>query len=1388
MAYRTQLLCMIAVMTVDIGQRIQEERRRHGWDQAELARRLGGEVRQQTVSRWENGGSRPRRNVVVRLAEVFALDPRELLAAAGYTPLTDKPTQIHPPVRSRLTVLPVWELAADKFEELIADIGQALHPSAHVTRFGGPGHKQYGLDVVAEKNSRYLSVYQCKRHKEFGPEKVKEAVTSVTVEADSYFLVLSRKNASPEARREIQNHRNWTLWDAEDISRSVRNLPLHQAVRIVDTYFVGWREPFLGVAEAGPWLHTDEFFRPLTVGSIYTHDWNLVGRKEELDQLLEFVTNPTQRLGLVVGRGGIGKSRVLREAAERAEQRQTAVRFLKPGAGVKPENLQLLPSGQNVLVIIDDAHDLDDLPIIVGDLLRRDHDVKILMALRPYGLDRLANDLQRLGLCASDLPQWILSDLSDRDAKTLAGEALGPEWSEQLAEILGRLTTDCPFITVVAGVLIKRGDLDPACLDHEDTVRKEVLQRFRDVVVADPITGEPGLRRAVLDVFAALQPFRSGDPAFQRSLAKLIDKPYDRAISHIRGLEDAGVLLRRGTSMRIVPDLLGDVILAEACFDERSSASTGYLERAWEAAEGDAVRHIFINATRLDWQVSHDNQTAPRLTAELWNAVEDAIQSAGIIGRINIMKLLQKVANFQPQRSLKLVRWLIDHPTDEVEEIDDPLMRLYQATYDDVLHELPAVLRLAAYDLGSLQHAADMLWELAATDTRPTNTFPGHPLRILQDLAKFDAGKPIVYNAGLLDAAERWLERDEEPVSGISPFDILEPFLATEGATRTTEGFQLHFQTFTINPDSVRAIRQRAVDLALAQVAQSNVKRAVRAAKFLAASVRYPSGLFGRTVPNEEIDAWTPQFIDIIKQLGNVAHSHHLDPVVVIAIRQALHWHAEYSSTASYQVARQVREALPSSVEDRVALALYDGWGQLIEDRSRDFQQVETERETRMAALASELVSSRPDAEISGLLAARLRLQHAAFGRGQGDAAPFVYALVKARPAVGMDLCSRMMRNPDTELVSVLPVVIAVLAEAQPDQLVSVIRRLLSSDDLSIRRGIAQALGWNRGTRMTLLDGESDLLAELAGDSDIPIRQMVVRAAQRLAPYHRSTASDLICRIPFGDSAEVADDIFQIFSTTGELRWQQLPQAEADQMLRQLADCPSISPYWVTGLLSELSKDQPDVVVELLVARVERWETLDSVVSEYEPLPIGWNHHLQVRTHKEFVTILRRIRDWIASEPDSWKRQDMGGELFESVAQRFDPTVLAVLEEALETGERAQMMAVASLLRRAPRSLVFDNANFVRRALNAASNFGDEMTERVAGALQAAVISGIRTGRPGEPFREEVEQRDRSRAIADSLPRGSLEQKLYRSLEQSADETIRRQLDHDEKLMDGRDW
>ena len=1379
----------LIIVTERLGELLRAARLGQGWDQAQFARQLGV-VGQQTVSRWERGTSRPRRAMIPRIAQVLGMEAQILFDAMADERIAPAPEPSRP-VRSLVSELPLDQLREDVFESFCADLAELLYPYPDdVHGYGSRGDKQGGIDIEVRHPEGLPTAIQCKRVQRFGPGDVQAAVDALTLPVRECYLFLSRK-ASPGARQEIAKHPGWRLWDRIDISRAVRHLPDQgAAIRLVDTYFPGYREAFLGVPKPGPWETAEEFFRPLTRMPVFSHDWRLAGRTQELDALIAFLRDARRRVAVVVGAGGIGKSRLLRQLADETSSPgadRAAVRFATADIPVMPAEFEQLPATDPLAVVVEDAHDRSDAAAIVRGVLRRNPDAKIVISVRPYALADLLNQLRSAGVLPDDCMTLSLRELAPREALQLAREALGADAAPGLAEWLAGIAPDCPLIIVVGAALIKRGSLDPAHLHTTSHIRVEIMEAFRDAMIAGMSTGDPQTGREVLNAVAALQPVRIDDDDFRSAMSALAQRRFDQVMPYISSLEAAGILRRRGTSLRIVPDLLGDAILTGVSVDAVSGVPVGYLEQVYQEADGTALGNVFINASRVDWQIQQGNRGHASLVQPLWELLIAQFAQAGIHGRVALLQLLKKVAAFQPRPTLALIRWALANPTQECEPSDHPLARLYVPDYNDVRHELAPLLENIAYNFDHLAEATDLLWQLAETDPRPPNQFPHHPIRVLERLISYAPTTPLRYHEELLATAARWFGRPDLGDLLYSPFEVLEPLLVTEAVVQSSDGLSLTMTTYPVAPGVVRGLRNQVLDLAFSELRSPETRRAVRAARAIGSSLVYPALHCDDPAPDQTaMDAWTPTFAETIERVGSLAADSALDPVVVIALREALLWHYQYSPTTTGIIARKVWHGLPDSLDHRFALVLHDGWGNLLAETD-DPSNRRQETDAMFEAVAAEAIHAWPDPELADRLEQRLTAEHRAFSNDIRHASILVWTLARQRPSIADELCRRVLRDQASILVDLIPAALGRLLEADPGRGLPRAHELVQTGNLAVVRYVAHTLGWGRGRRTSLAVGETDLLRSLIRHEDPDVRRLTVAAGRILGQAHPALAAELVTTVRFADSAAVADEVAAAFSAPGYLQWSDLSGSQASDLLSQLTDCPSIREYHITRLFKVICDHEPEAVVGLLIRRIEIWEQAGSPRG-YEPLPRAWHDPPRFTGHPRYGELLRTVHRWMTNGLESWQRQYVGSELFALVAGSFDQEALSVLQEALESGDARQVKAAGSILSQAPRTLLWDHVDFVTKALNTALQHGDDGVQQVAGGLQAAAISGFRRGIARQPFGEDLEQRDRATAIAARMPRGSIEQKFYEAVAESADQSIRLTAEVDDRLADRRDW
>lgn len=1358
---------------VTFGEAVRAARLARGWTQRELAVRAG--VSQRAISSWESGVSEP------------GDETKRVVDAVLHLPSGVGPARTASRVRSSgrplLSELPFEELDPGDFEDFAVSLAVRLFPGADVYRLGKSGHTQYGFDVAVERDGTVVAGIQCKRVREFGPKEVGKAVAAAAMKVDTAFIFLSRA-ASPDARAELRVHRGWQLWDKGKLSHAVHDLPLDQAVPLVDRYFPLLREEFLGVPLPGPWLEPGRYFSSTGRSERASHRWPLAGRAETLEELAEFAASSSGRAGLLVGRGGTGKTKLLHDLCQRLP-RETSVRFLERDPDIDERAFERLPAGP-LLVVIDDAHD-EAAPVgkVVRGVLDANQEAGVLLALRPDGEAWSRRQLREAGLDPEQAPRWELGDLELPDAETLARAVLGPHQG-YAAPRLAAATRDCPFLLVTGAILIRDGAVELSRIEGDDRIRRELTETLADAISAGA-SDRPEFRQEVLRAVAAFQPLRTKDKDFRDTIEGLTGRAFDQVLPHLSAWEDSGILLRRGDTYRVVPDLLGDALLARAATAPETGTPTEYLDRARRASGGQAMANLLVNASRVDWQEPPARRG--ELVNSLWRAVTGQFRSTDTASRIALLEVLAKVAFYQPRQTLKLVRWALENPS-EPTEVDAGFGYMYTYTEQEVRDAAARVLRVAAYDPDVLAEAAELLWEIGRSDTRPANQHPDHALRKLADIARFDRRGVTVYQQALPGIVERWLRRPARQTDAHDPLTVLHPLLAAEDHQEIWSRHALTFRPFLIDPDSpaVAELRGRVLDLAFGQIDSADQRRAVAAARTIGTSLAGPLGGFGLEVTREIHKRWAPHFQRTLARLRDKILRQPPGPLVAVALRQELQWAAEHPASAIHQASLNVLTALPRRREYELARALHGGPIDPPPDADAYADYLDRQRANdQFMHDCAETVRDWPEPEVIATAERLLGDLHAILGDDEARARPFVWELVTDRPHLGVAICAQVRDRPGSPLSSLISVTLSALAQASDPRAVSIAWQLLGTCDTDLARQVAHAFGLQRG-RTDIREEEPALLRALVAhpDPDGIVPAAAAGAVRYLGAEHRDLAVDLLTREPGRWGSATLNEFALAFGPHGKLEWNDLAQRHKDTFIGALRSAASIESFLITTFLSKLSLQEPYSVIDLLTARVERAETGASLGS-YVPLPHHWPTGLQFRQRDDFPDILRRVREWLTSAPESAMRQYFGARLFAIVAGPFDAQTRQMIDEYLIEPDPAKMTTVSTILRGAPRELVWD-LSLVSACLRAADACGPQSLSAVQSALHSATFSGGRSADIGQPFPEDVEQRDTAAKLAERAVRGGLEEEFYRALSQSAEHWINLSLSDSDISGDGREW
>lgn len=1295
------------------------------------------------------------------------------------------------PVTPFPELLPLHDLNFqwEQFEAFCEDFVSRLPNVRNVHRLGRRGSRQRGVDIVAELDDGQRWAFQCRQWRKFGKHHVQRTIKETTYSADRYVLLLSTI-ASSTVRQEVERHKNWWAWDVGDLSRKVRELPLESAARLLEVHLGPyWRKAFLGTTGLTPFVIAEDFFRPLLNSrALFNHNWILVGRGTLIENLHELVKSGQQTVAIITGRGGIGKSKLLHEFSREFDVHHPDfdLRFVVEGVPITPESVDHLPP-RPLALVVDDAHRREDLSTVLVFARRASRPVKLVLTSRPQGADLIRSLLTQSGFDPREIVELPeLTELNRQDSEGLSQQALGAKHAH-LAERLAAATWDSPLVTVIGGRLLAERAVHPGLLEREEDFRKTVLSRFRDVLLGQVSQRiGPALCRPLLDLIAVLSPVRPTETKFQAKAAEFLKTDKDTLLRALGELEQAGILLRRGYTLRITPDVLSDHLLHDACLTPQGQR-TGYADKVFEAFASIWPGQILRNLAEMDWRVYRSRGEEIDVLDEIWSALEAGFRNSSHSGRCYILDLLDDVAFFQPKRTLALIEYAMHHPAEAPE--DERMAQLYRYSHDDVLRKLPKLLGRIAHNLSYFPRCCDLLWELGRGDARNLNPHPEHAMRILTDLAGYEPGKPLSMNAAVAEAVAGWLGSSDAHGHVHSPMDVLDPILAKTGLASYSKGHAVVLHPFKVNRENTRPLRKRALALVMTCARSADLKVVLRALKSLEEALREPLGLAGQEITDEDRKGWLPDQLEVLDLIAEVA-AKQVHPLVQLQIPGILAWHAAHNPSAALrQKAHSIAASIEESYELTLARVLIDSFernwmpeedaASRVKDPDRFYKQMEERATTRRQALAKAFLEKHRSPQ-SGFDELNAQLGIIRKAGVEANPSRFLYELSKASPTYGAELSEAIIRKPDCPLSSSLAALLMGIRENDAQRATDLCKRTVETGGGWVVRAVAHGYRVADWLARSVPD-DIEVLGKLLSHDDVGAKRLAIGSLSILGRSTPRQAVSLATTVDIGSNPVLAEELCTVFDPKYGIPMAEVRDEELEVLLAKLEATQDLDDYHISEFLAAVAHQLPMSVVRLLLRRIDRAEALDDRL--YRPIPFSHFHHsfTGLADSAQYESILQMVRDRAlkkTSQTAFWIPS-----LFKVVSLGFTPESLKVLEEWINSKDPDRVEAASLLLTDAPSDFIFTHQAFVSNLLERAYAAGEEGYRRVGSNLYKVAVSGVRSGAPGQPMPQDVELRDRSRTIASTLPVGSPMRRFYDGLSKHAEASIKDDLARDEELF-----
>lgn len=1320
----------------------------------ELASKV--DVHLRTVIAWERGTSRPRENVFGSLASVLGINEEVLRQAVKNTSVSL--AQGSP----RLRVLPLGQLSEEEFEAFVRDLYRALQPTWDVTRNGSSGHKQYGIDVYASGGNERVGI-QCKHRKQFGPADIERVITEVTTEAaiTSGVIALSLDTATPQARTKMREYPDWRLWDGEDLAANVRDLPLEKQLSLIARYFPNAQQEFLGIAGPSPWLTLEELDASFATSSYtYKYKYDLIGRSDELAQLISLVDDHEPVIFLI-GRGGIGKTRLLAELAESPHERE--VRFLAP-TSITPDMFELLPEGDPI-IIIDDALSLGtDLEFILTKIPSLRPDATVILSARPKARSELLSRLSMTNVGAEKVTVQV-SELTIPEAEQLACLALKDQHPDSLVEMLALAGYDCPLVIVIGAHLVHEGYIKADTFISQQELRQEVLNLYTDALMKDH---ESGIVQEVLQAVATIQPVKLDDAGFVSALCALVEKPLGAVLQTLDLLEERGLMMRRRQSVRIVPDLLGEAILERALVS-RSGIDTRWSQKVTDSVKDVALTNAIRNVSFIDWyrRASSDSQ----LANSLWASLDSAVLELSNTERKSLVHSVASVAGVYPARALGLARTIMEHPApDEPDPLASLTGRPDYVTASATNHDLSPLIRNAAVSSEYVAEAMELLWKISQGTESPHRDASRNAFTTLEKLGEYQPNKHLKFYETYVHTIHTWLKNREIKQHHPRIVELLKPILALEVSWTRSKGPTLITNRYQIDFETVRRLRLTVIGIAHTML-KGEGKTAAAAISVLEEAIRTA----GRHTRAEQ------EMRTLFEPLRNIISEPAINSSVRMSAYRALEFPAKHAEGLIRNDARAIREQIYIDSDLKVVHLLRPGWRKFSEDEDARF--IPTRNSD--ANISNPLVNTVKtvlevwqktllDSELLGKLERLLQSELEVTG-AMPTSTLFLRTFFELKPALAVEALEDLTRESEALAIIQEAALVHLFENDHPAGEYSADKLMKLNSASRVVNAISSYRGSIRGVVKSSIH-------ELLKLTDPYIFVRLLKLSRWWQRAEREVITWILRKAPIESESTVARAAADALAHGSALPWKDLAKPERTNLLARFAKTPNIDSYEFSTLLNQEIELDARQALDFLLQRLDHSETRDF---SYRAIPLDTGEPLEFRKtpgYRELVAEL--VEALLLSE----HRLLHSSEIFNRVVVTLSAEVLEVLMEQIQSGERERIALAADQLQHANQLFVIENPEFVEESIRASQSMDEELGRKLMYALHTPAWSGFRSRAIGVDDPEELKLRDQAQALAMNYPEESSLRSFYTEVSRLASQRIQDERDDDKSVWELRRW
>lgn len=531
----------------------------------------------------------------------------------------------------------------------------------------------------------------------------------------------------------------------------------------------------------------------------------LYGRKGTRKKFIEFIRGDKNVL-VLSGPGGVGKTHFVIEMGKLLIKEKIQPFYLKIGAELKRDDiLKILQTNNEVALIIDDAHEFDNINLILKLVsFEKIQNLKIILTTRTQLKDYLIKSSN-----PEDIEYIPIKPLSRRSMVAFLKNELDIADSQVRLKIF-RISGGLPLFAILCYNLTKEKKLN-----SEDLTKDKVIKFWIKHYLSDLPDITNSLK--VLEIIAAIEPISFDDENILTKISEFTNFDDFEIQEIINNLIDADYLKKYGRKIKIEQDIVADYLLYNII-----QSKPKFLNKIQDNFLQLQPTNVLTNLCKVE-QLGHVD-----ILSDIMDSYYKKVPDMNIPNRLELVEALEIPAFYRPKEVLKIVNELITIPANKYKH-KHRIFGEIELENRVVIDKIPQILKNLSFNYENLEKTMELLRDISFIEPTSDN-YSTNSISILRDdIIGYQGLKDIVYNEKAITILNTWIKLNDSEIDGLIIDSLNGIFASKFHISLPSDESELSFQTrmYEVNREKVSKLRSNALCL-LFKLTKKNRKISTR--------------------------------------------------------------------------------------------------------------------------------------------------------------------------------------------------------------------------------------------------------------------------------------------------------------------------------------------------------------------------------------------------------------------------------------------------------------------------------------------------------------------------------------------------------------------------------